>query len=142
MRLLVAIAGAGLLLLVGCAAHAGSAADAIEQQLRSSSSVSFYFVSRTEDYDYDARKIQSEASVQVRRSCGANCHHFMEPVLASLRASKASNCLPGQQDLLIKFGKSQLIYSYSGRQVMYEEQCYFNPASVHHLLKSDGFFFR
>ena len=142
MRLIVAIFGAGLLLIAAWSAHAGSAADAIEQQLRSSSSVSFYFVSRTENYDYDARKLQSEASVRVRRSCGANCHNFMEPVLASLRASKTSDCLPGQQDLLITFGKSQLIYSYSGRHVMYEEQCYFNPASVHQFLKSDGFFFR
>ncbi|MBD7987439.1 hypothetical protein H9645_05295 [Luteimonas sp. Sa2BVA3] len=142
MRLIVAIAGAGLLLLAGCDAYAGHAADAIEQQLRSSSSVSFYFVSRTENYDYDARTIQSEASVQVRRSCGANCHNFMEPVLANLRASKTSSCLPGQQDLLITFGESQIIYSYSGRHVMYQDQCYFNPESVHQLLKSDGFFFR
>ena len=142
MRLLIAIATAGLLVAAGSAACASSGADAIEQELRSSPSVSFYFVSRTENYDYNPRKIKAEASVVVRRSCGANCHNFMAPILASLRVSKRTECQPGQQDLLITFGQAQLVYSYSGRQAMYQGQCYFNPESVHRFLQHDGFFFR
>jgi len=141
MRISIALFGAALLFTAGSAASALSDADAIENGLRQASSVSFYFVSRTEDYDYDAKTMRSEASVVVRRSCGANCHNFMGPVLASLRASKQTRCLPGQQDLLITYGRGHLTYSYSGRQAMYEGRCYFNPTSIHAVLKADGFFF-
>jgi hypothetical protein len=141
MRVSVAIFGATLLFSASSIASALSDADAIENELRQASSVSFYFVSRTEDYDYDAKKMQSEASVVVRRSCGANCHNFMGSVLTSLRASKQTKCMPGQQDLLIRFGRGQLTYSYSGRQAMYEGRCYFNPTGIHTTLKADGFFF-
>jgi hypothetical protein len=141
MRALFGVLGVALACIAG-AASAISDDDAIEQALRTAPSVSFYFVSRTEDYDYDAQMIQAEASVVVRRSCGANCHNFMDPVLASLRASKKSKCLPGQQDLLVTFGRSQLIYSYSGKQARYQGRCYFNSQSIHQILENDGFFFR
>ena len=141
MRLSVALLGTALASIAGMAAAADSDADAIEQALRAAPSVSFYFVSRTENYDYNSIRMQSEASVVVRRSCGANCHRFMGAVLASLRASKKANCLPGQQDLLVTFGRSQITYSYSGRQAMYQGHCYFNSQSIHKILKNDGFFF-
>ena len=141
MKLPVAILGAALACAACNAASAVSDADTIENGLRDASSVSFYFVSRTENYDYDAKKIQSDAGVVVRRSCGANCHNFMGAVLASLRASKSTKCQPGQQDLLITFGGDQLTYSYSGRQAMYRGRCYFNPQSIHKVLMTDGFFF-
>ena len=141
MRLSIAILGAALACISSSAASAVADVDAIEQALRVAPSVSFYFVSRTEDYDYNPQEMQSEASVVVRRSCGANCYNFMGTVLASLRMSKKSKCLPGQQDLLVMFGQTQLVYSYSGRQAMYQGRCYFNSQSIHRLLKNDGFFF-
>ena len=142
MRLTLAILIPVLVCVAGSAIAAPSDADAIEHALRASSSVSFYFVSRTENYNYDAKTLQSEASIVVRRSCGANCHSFMGPVLANLRASKSSNCVTGQQDLLVTFGETQLVYSHSGRQVMYQGRCYFNAHGILSLLENNGFFFR
>src|SRR5690606_14463842 len=125
MRLSIAVLSVALFCAASSAASSLSDTDAIERSLRAASSVSFHFVNRTEEYDYDAAKMQSEAGVSVRRNCGANCHNFLSPVLASLRASTPASCLPGQQDLLITFGQSQLTYSHGGRQAMYEGRCYF-----------------
>ena len=142
MRQSVIAIGVAMAFSAGSAFSATSDADAIKKALRAAPSVSFYFVSRTEDYDYSSQVMQSEASVFVRRSCGANCDNFLGPVVANLRASKRTTCQPGQQDLLITFGRSQLVYSYSGRQAMYQGHCYFNSQSIHTLLENDGFFFR
>lgn len=113
----------------------------IEHVLRRTSSVSFYFVYRTEDYDYDAKQIKADASIFVTRLCGGNCAYFMRPVLAYLRASKPTKCMPGQQNVLITFGTEHIIYSYSGRLANYRGQCYYSDKSIGEVLEHDAFFF-
>lgn len=128
------------------AASAGAASveadvDKIERELRETESISFYFVSRTEEYNYDNDRMKSEATVVIRRSCGANCHNFMKPVLARLRNSIRAECVSGQQDLLIEFAGGNLVYSYSGRQVKYGKRCFFSEEGVHDLFRENNFFF-
>ena len=118
-----------------------SAAHAIDHALRDTSSVSFYFVSRTEDYDFNEEQVKAEASIYVTRKCGGNCAYFMRPVLAHLRASKPVKCMDGQQDVLITFGAERITYSYSGRMVRYQGQCYYNQVSIGEVLEHDAFFF-
>jgi hypothetical protein len=91
--------------MASCSAADPTPAEAAEElalSLRETRSVEFYFLSRTEDWNYSATEIIENASIQVRRSCGRNCHHFMEPVLAHLRDARPFKCQPGQQDGLIR----------------------------------------
>ncbi len=118
-----------------------TAAPATGPALRDTSSVSFYFVSRTEDYDFNEEQVKAEASIYVTRKCGGNCAYFMRPVLAHLRASKPVKCMAGQQDVLITFGAKRITYSYSGRMVRYHGQCYYNQVSIGEVLEHDAFFF-
>ena len=118
-----------------------TAAHAIDRALRDTSSVSFYFVSRTEDYDFNEEQVKAEASIYVTRKCGGNCAYFMRPVLAHLRASKPVKCMAGQQDVLITFGTERITYSYSGRMARYRGQCYYNQVSISEVLERDAFFF-
>jgi len=118
-----------------------AAALAVDRALGDTSSVSFYFVSRTEDYDFNEEQMKFEASIYVTRKCGAGCAYFMRPVLAHLRASKPVKCLAGQQDVLITFGTERITYSYSGRMVRYRGQCYYNQVGIGDVLEHDAFFF-
>ena len=118
-----------------------TAAHAIDRALRDTSSVSFYFVSRTENYDFNEEQVKAEASIYVTRKCGGNCAYFMRPVLAHLRASKLVKCIAGQQDVLITFGSERITYSYGGRMVRYRGQCYYNKVSISEVLERDAFFF-
>ncbi|MCP5477630.1 MAG: hypothetical protein H7A20_02365 [Rhodanobacteraceae bacterium] len=87
-----------------------SGVDDIEQALRSSRFVNFYFVSRTEKYDYDRQEMEAHAGVAIKRSCGWNCASFMGPVLTHLRDSMKVECPAGQQGVL-------------GETVQYQDAC-------------------
>lgn len=132
--------GTALLLLAfaipmtSCSAAGRTPAEAAEDfalSLGEVRAVEFFFLSRTGDWDYAAPEIIENASVQVRRSCGADCRQFMEPVLAHLREARPAQCQPGQQDGLIRGDQArELIYSYSGRQIRYGNQCFFNDRGI------------
>ena len=103
----------------------------LASSLRDVQAVQFYFFSRTGDWSYTVDEIINRASIKVNRKCGANCHNFMEPVVAHLRDARAIDCMSGQQDALIR-GKTghDLIYSYSGRHIQYGNQCFFNDTGI------------
>lgn len=119
-----------------------SGVDDIEQALRSSRFVNFYFVSRTEKYDYDRQEMEAHAGVAIKRSCGWNCASFMGPVLTHLRDSMKVECPAGQQGVLITFGDEELMFSYSGKVAKFHGQCYFNEYSVSDIVTRDAFIFR
>jgi hypothetical protein len=137
----VAILGFFLASAPAAAQTPSTAAHAIDRALRDTSSVSFYFVSRTEDYDFNEEQVKAEASIYVTRKCGGNCAYFMRPVLAHLRASRPVKCMAGQQVVLITFGAERITYSYSGRMVRYRGQCYYNQVGIGEVLEHDAFFF-
>ncbi|HVX04752.1 MAG TPA: hypothetical protein VHA71_06485 [Rhodanobacteraceae bacterium] len=128
--------------VLAAAQSPASAAHTIDRALRDKSSVSFYFVFRTEDYDFNEEQVKAEASIYVTRKCGGGCAYFMRPVLAHLRASKPVKCMAGQQNVLITFGAEHITYSYSGRMAKYRGQCYYNQAGIGEVLEHDEFFFR
>lgn len=115
---------------------------AIEASFARSSSVSFYFVARTEKYRLSDQELIRTATLRVTRECGNNCASFMKRVVTHLKSAQKVPCLPGQEDVLIvpKQGPS-LLFSYSGRVLKYGSECFFTKAGVDSILKSDGFFF-
>ena len=117
-------------------------AQELVSSLREVESIRFYFLDRTEEWNYTAAEIISNASITVHRKCGGDCHNFMEPVVAHLRNAKAVKCMPGQQDALIR-GKSghDLIYSYSGRLVRYGNQCFFNEQGIEKVVAGTSMLF-
>lgn len=111
-------------------------------KLRSVSTVEFFFVGRTEHWDYTSDQLVDESSIRVSRDCGGNCHNFMKPILEHLRAAIPAKCSKGNQDVLIRAaGNFELTYSYSGRQIRYAGRCFFNEQSVREVVSGGSMLF-
>ena len=138
------------LFLAGCpwfvAAQAGEHSQPhirVAEALRHVRSVNFYFVSRTGDYSYTPEAFKARSSIRIYRACGANCKNFMIDVIDHLREANPRPCsTPGQQNVLITFGPDELIvYSYSGRHILYKGMCYFNDVGVNKVIERPDFIF-
>src|SRR5690606_35544500 len=118
----------------GCSSTPASpdqAAAFVESQLRSVSAVDFYFLSQTEEWNYTPDEVAAKSTIRVHRTCGGNCHNFMQPVLDHLRAARPIKCTSGQEDVLIRAQPGvELVYSLSGRQIRLGDSCYFNDKSI------------
>lgn len=110
--------------------------------LRETGTVEFYFLSRTENWNYTTSEIIENASIEVQRACGGNCLRFMGPVLKHLREARPVTCAIGQQDGLIRAKSGRdLTYSYSGRQIRYGKQCFFNEKSIKSVVGGNSMIF-
>ncbi len=90
----------------------------------------FYTLTRTEDYDYGPAEFRKEATFHIYAYCGKGCAGYLNSFIDHLNAAHLSNCMKGQQNLLVEFGDSEIFYSYSGRQILYEGKCYWNDAGI------------
>lgn len=113
--------------------------DALEQV----NFVKFYFVSRSGEYSFDKARVKSESTIRIYRSCGANCKNFMREVTAHLSTAREGKCLHGQQNLLIEVGSIEtILYSYSGRMILFQGKCYFNnQRGIQKVIKNSDFLF-
>lgn len=132
-----------LILALGVAGEGDAAshraAAAFASDLRRSSSVSIYFVARTEEYSYSPEVMKSESSFSLNRKCGGNCLNAMGPVVEHLRDSISAKCEGQRQDVLIELdGKPIVIYAQGGRAIQYRGKCYFNPAGIGRKIKEAG----
>ena len=129
----------------GCSSAPASpnqAAASVETQLRSVRAVEFYFLSRTEEWNYTPDEVAAKSTIRVYRACGWNCHNFMRPVLDHLRAARPIKCTPGQEDGLIRAQPGvELVYSFSGRQIRVAGSCYFNDNSIRKVVSGDSMLF-
>ncbi len=146
-RMLLAriFSAAALFAYATCAfsSNLGSKVKKIESDFERSSEISFYFVSRTEDYNLTESDLMKAATVKVVRRCGNSCASFMAPVIAHLSKAVPAKCEPRQQDILIVPNKGpSLMFSMSGRVLRYGGSCYFNETGVGTILKAGSFFFR
>lgn len=117
-------------------------ANRLTQSLRSTDTVSFYFLNRTGDYNYSASEFIEHASIQIKRRCGNNCAHFMRDVIRHLDAAKQTKCLSGQQNVIIDAGnKALIIYSHSGRHISAFGSCFFNPQPINEIVQRSDFIF-
>ena len=137
-----------LLLLVLCVTAAradggqNGAASSLAEKLGKVSSVSFYFLSRTGEYDLKTDQFKAQSTIKIYRKCGNNCRQFMNDVVAHLRQARLTKCTSGQQNILIEAGKSAiLLYSYSGRTIEFEGKCYFNRNGIDSTIKRTEFLF-
>ena len=135
-------------LFVGCAplAQADTGAQAAASHLAATlekvDSISFYFVSRTENYSFRGEKFKAESSIKIYRNCGNNCRRFMDEIVSHLKHSISANCSSGQQNIMIDLGRSgSIIYSYSGRMIEFDGRCYFNEKGIDSTIKSAKFLF-
>lgn len=141
LSLLVVIMGS---CLIPVQADSGSQAAAFRllEKIKKSDSVSFYFLSRTGDYSLNAEKFKDSASTKIHRKCAANCPQFMKAVVDHLKQAKSSNCVTGQQDLLVEVGgMASIFYSHSGRMIEFEGRCYFSQRGIGGLVKNSDFIF-
>ncbi len=105
-------------------------------------SVSIFFVNRTENYVYSANRVEQESTIRIYRDCGLNCANVFKKVLLHMKQAKSANCLPGQQNVLIKIGNvSNILYSYSGRMILFNGKCYFNNQSINDVIEEKEFIF-
>jgi hypothetical protein len=139
---------AAVALLLASAANASSSGSSqlskrIEDRFKNSSEVSFYFVSRTENYKLSESELKKSATIRITRQCGNNCASFMAPVIDHLRNAAPARCQMGQEDILIVPSNGpSLMFSMSGRLLRYGPTCYFNKVGVGKILRTDSFFFR
>ncbi len=129
----------------GCSSSATSpsqAATSVSDALRSVGAVEFYFLSRTEDWNYSPEEIVAKSTIRAYRSCGRNCHNFMQPVLDHLRTARPIKCTSGQEDALIRAKPGvQIVYSYSGQQIRVSGSCYFNEKGIRKVISGDSMLF-
>ena len=129
----------------GCSSAPASpdqVAASVESQLRSVSAVEFYFLSRTDEWRYTPDEVAAKSSIRVYRACGANCHNFMRPVLDHLRAARPIECMPGQEDGLIRAQPGvDIVYSLSGRQIRVADSCYFNDIGIRNIVSGNSMLF-
>jgi len=116
------------------------AAVRFSSELGSADSVSVYFLSRTENYDFGKEDFKEESTVRIFRKCGSNCSSFMKLFVDHLRGSRSVKCGSGQQNILLGFGKGGAVYySYSGRVIEFHGECYVNSRSLNDSLRKAGF---
>lgn len=119
------------------------AAESLLVALNTSEVVTFHFVSRTGDYDYDEDEIRKAATVSIIRRCGRNCSQFMEAVLEHLSASQPVSCEAGQQNILVDLdGEGALVFSYSGRMALFQNECFISQTSVSDIFEQEAIFFQ
>src|SRR5688572_29689163 len=103
------------------------AASTVATKLQSVRAVEFYFLSRTEEWNYTPDEVAAESTIRAYRACGGNCSNFMDPVIDHLRQARPIKCIPGGEDGLIRANPGvELVYSSSGRRVRVADHCYFN----------------
>jgi hypothetical protein len=102
----------------------------LKTELEGSESVDFYTLTRTEDYDFGPAEFRKEATFHIYAYCGKGCAGYLNSFTDHLNAAHLSNCMKGQQNLLVEFGDSEIFYSYSGRQALYKGNCYWNDAGI------------
>ncbi len=131
--------------MLGCSSTPVSpnqAAASVATKLRSVSAVDFYFLSRTEDWNYTPDEIAAKSTVRAYRTCGGNCHNFMQPVLEHLRTARPIKCNPGQEDGLIRAQPGvEIVYSFSGRQIRLGGSCYFNERGIRSVVSGGSMLF-
>ena len=117
-------------------------AQELASSFRDVEAIQFYFLSRTEEWNYTTDEIVRNSSIRVHRSCGFNCHNFMDPVVAHFRNARATKCIPGQQNALIR-GKSghDLIYSHGGRRIRYGNQCFVSERGIREVVAGTSMLF-
>jgi hypothetical protein len=121
---------------------ADQAPDAVKTSLSQAKEVSIFVLSLSGKYDYDSAKIKENSDIFIRRRCGANCAYTFRPIIEHLAKSKPSNCLSGQQNLLIQIGDGEeIIYSQSGRMIMLGKKCYYNKNSINGLIRQPSLIF-
>lgn len=111
-------------------------------RVNSFESVDIYYLARTGEYSYGIEEFKNKSAVRIYRECGLNCGKFLSGVFDHLSNAVPLTCLYGQQDTIIEFGDNQrIIYSYSGRHILYKDKCYFNDVGINQVLESPGFIF-
>lgn len=115
----------------------------LERSLAESKAISFYFVSRTGNYEFSREEFKSEATIHVWRNCGNNCANFMASVIKHLREARKVTCQEGQQSTLIEISSGNYIfYSYSGRQIKISGRCFLSEVRIESIVKDREFLFR
>lgn len=119
-----------------------TAARHLEEELHKVSFIKFFFLSRTEKYSVKDNTFKEQSSLRIYRGCGNNCYMFMRSVISHLEKSTLSNCLPGQQNVLIEIGdKDRIIYSYFGHHIQYGGKCFHNAQSINGVIENSTFIF-
>lgn len=114
----------------------------LEASFRRSTSMSFYFVSRTGTYRLTEKDLMKEATLRITRECANNCAGFMNPLILHLRKGRNADCQLGQESLLIVPSNGpSLLFSRSGRLLRYGSRCYFTETGVNAIIKSNNFLF-
>lgn len=99
-------------------------------ELERSEGMEFYTLTRAEDYDYGPAEFRKEATFRIYAYCGKGCAGYLNSFIDHLNAAHLSNCMKGQQNLLVELSGSEVFYSYSGRQILYKGRCYWNDAGI------------
>lgn len=103
----------------------------LERALQNSKYVEFYVLNRTGDYDYSPEQFQQRATTRIREYCGVGCAIYLARFVSHLSNASKQECISGQQNLMIDLnGKEKIIYSYSGRQVSFNGECFWNDTGV------------
>lgn len=127
-------------------ARADSSSRGASQKLNSSlheiKHVEIYFLARTGTYSLSFDDFRRDATTRFYRKCGADCKNFMSAVVSHLEKSVAVVCRRGQQVALVDIGeKETLMYSYSGKIIEYDGQCYLNSVGIDKVIKTRHFMF-
>ena len=118
------------------------AADRLEQRLNEVTEVSFFFVSRTGNYEFSDAEIRKYSSVTLLRKCGGRCSDIMTPVIDHLRSATLAECISGQQSTLLMLGDITAVrYSFSSRMIEFEGRCYFSETGLRDVLREDHLIF-
>lgn len=144
LRLIVSLIS--ILLITTCStkvSHAQEeseiAAGHLTELLSNASNVSLFFVSRTGSYDFSTEDIKKHSSVTNHRKCEESCSDVLSSVVIHLRDAKPAECVPGQQNILLKIDNdAQITYSYSGRMIEFNGRCFYNEIKLRDLLRSDN----
>ncbi|MBS0194661.1 MAG: hypothetical protein JSR34_10470 [Proteobacteria bacterium] len=111
------------------------AADHLAAAFNNTRSISFYFLSQTDDYSLSATQLKAASTIRIYRACGRDCENYMRDVVVHLKQAVPLKCRSGQQNVLIETGSGvKVLYSYSGRLIEFEGNCYFNQKSVDEIL--------
>lgn len=118
------------------------AADRLEQRLNEVTEVSFFFVSRTGNYDFSDSEIREYSSITLLRKCGGGCSDIMKPIIDHLRSATLAECISGEQTTLLLLGDNIPIrYSFSSRMIEFEDKCYFSETGLRKVLREDHLIF-
>jgi hypothetical protein len=118
------------------------ASEHLAASLEKTHSVMIYFMSRTEEYSARTDQLKTNSTTRIYRNCGADCRMFMASLVRHLSQATPSNCLAGQESVLIEMGaEPPILYSHSGKLIEYEGACYVSKENVNRILKSPEFLF-